>query len=92
MWGNVALIRRGVVSRELIFVPLARLQSVRISQGPVQRRLGLARAHLHTVAGPVSATVSNMDQGEAVRLFDLVARRAVSSANLDTNAERTPPR
>nr|WP_244962914.1 PH domain-containing protein [Cryobacterium roopkundense] len=90
MWGNVALLRRGVVSRELILVPLARLQSVRISQGPIQRRLGLAHAHLHTVAGPVTATVSNMHRDEAVRLFDVVSTGAISSADLDTSVASTP--
>ncbi|MDJ0323761.1 PH domain-containing protein [Cryobacterium sp. PH31-AA6] len=82
---GVALLRRGVVSRELILVPLARLQSVAVSQGPVQRMLRLASADLHTVAGPVAATLSVLDAGEAVNLFDRVAAGAVESAHLDTS-------
>ncbi|WP_231556390.1 PH domain-containing protein [Cryobacterium sp. MLB-32] len=87
---HVALLRRGVIARELVLVPLARLQSVRISQGPLQRRLGLANAALHTVAGPVAATLGVIDRNEAVRLFEAVAREAVISADLDTN--ETPDR
>ena len=55
---DVALLRRGVLARELVVVPLARLQSIAVQQGPVRRRLGLASARLHTVAGPDSATLS----------------------------------
>jgi putative membrane protein len=83
--GGVAMLRRGVISRELILVPLARLQSVGVSQGPVQRMLRLASATLHTVAGPVAATLSVLDAGEAVALFDRVAAGAVESAHLDTS-------
>lgn len=89
--GRVALLRRGVIARELVLVPLARMQSVRISQGPVQRRLGLASAALHTVAGPVAATLSVIDRNEAVRLFELVSTEAVTSADLDTNDNQNHP-
>jgi len=82
---NAMLLRRGVIYRELIVVPLARMQSVRISQGPLQRRLGLATAQLHTVAGPVSAKLSVIDRREAVILFELAERGSVAAAQLDTN-------
>lgn len=82
---GAAVLRRGVVSRELVFVPLARLQSVRIDQGPVLRMLGLASAGLHTVAGPVSASLGVLDAEEAVRLFETVAAGAVSFATSDTS-------
>jgi putative membrane protein len=82
---GTALLRRGVLSRELIFVPLARLQSVAIHQGPLRRRLRLATAHLHTVAGPVSGTLGVIDAAEAVRMFDLIAAGAIASADTDTS-------
>jgi putative membrane protein len=82
---GVALVRRGVVSRELILVPLARLQSVGISQGPVQRMLRLASARLHTVAGPVNASLSIVAADESVRLFETVSAGAVTSADADTS-------
>ncbi|GAA3887214.1 hypothetical protein GCM10022381_31550 [Leifsonia kafniensis] len=82
---NVVLIRRGRLSRELVLVPLARLQSVAIEQGPVRRMLRLASARLHTVAGPVFGTLSVVDVDEAPRLFERVARGAVESATSDTS-------
>ncbi|TFB52472.1 PH domain-containing protein [Cryobacterium tagatosivorans] len=82
---GAAVLRRGVVSRELVLVPLARLQSVRIDQGPVLRMLGLASAGLHTVAGPVSASLGVLDADDAVRLFETVAAGAVSFATSDTS-------
>jgi len=82
---DVALLRRGVLARDLVLVPLARLQSVGIDQGPIRRRLRLATARLHTVAGPVSATLGVIDTDEAVRLFEAVSAGAVASADSDTS-------
>ncbi len=82
---GVAVLRRGVISRDLILVPLARLQSVGIEQGPIQRMLRLASARLHTVTGPVSASLSVVDVDEASRLLERVSAGAVESANLDTS-------
>ncbi|SEM84932.1 PH domain-containing protein [Cryobacterium luteum] len=81
---QVAVIRRGVLSRDLILVPLARMQGVRISQGPVRRRLRLASADLHTVAGPVSASLPVIDVDEALVLFEWMSTGAVRSALADT--------
>jgi putative membrane protein len=74
-----------VLSRELVLVPLARLQSMGINQGPVRRRLRLASARLHTVTGPVSATLGVLDVDEAVRMFEAIAHGAVASADSDTS-------
>ncbi|MEC5184902.1 putative membrane protein [Cryobacterium sp. MP_3.1] len=82
---GAVLLRRGVLSRELVLVPLARLQSVGINQGPVRRRLRLATARLHTVTGPVTATLGVLDVGEAVRLLETVTAGAVASAESDTS-------
>jgi len=82
---QVALIRRGVLSRDLILVPLARMQGVRISQGPLRRRLRLASADLHTVAGPVAASLSVIDVDEALVLFKWMSTGAVRSALADTS-------
>ena len=46
----------GVLTRMLTVVPYERIQSVRLSQGPWQRRLGLATVHADIAGGtPVSA-------------------------------------
>ena len=83
--GNVALIRRGVLSRDLILVPLARMQGVSVRQGPIQRRLRLASADLLAVAGPVTASLSVIDVDEALVLFQWMSTGAVSSALADTS-------
>ncbi len=49
-------IRRGVFWKHQISVPLARLQHADISQGPIQRRFGLAKLTVHT-AGSANASV-----------------------------------
>ena len=82
---GIALLRRGVISRELVLVPLARLQSVAIYQGPVTRMLRLASARLHTVAGPVSADLGVLDAAEALVFFDRISAGAIASAQLDTS-------
>ncbi|HEU5108995.1 MAG TPA: PH domain-containing protein, partial [Micromonosporaceae bacterium] len=45
--------RSGVLTRRLALVPYARIQSVRLVQGPVQRMLGLATVYADTAAGVV---------------------------------------
>jgi putative membrane protein len=79
------LLRRGAIVRELVIVPHARAQSIVISRGPIYRGLRVARVQVHTVAGPVSAHLGAIDEGEAIALFDELAARAVSSASTDTS-------
>lgn len=55
-WGatdQVAIADSGLFVRQGHIVPLHKFQSVRLTQGPVQRRLGLATVHLDTTPGPV---------------------------------------
>ena len=51
-------------------VPHAKTQSVRIEQGPLQRRLGLADVHLDITRGPVGAVAHQID-AEAARILAL---------------------
>ncbi|WP_307807401.1 PH domain-containing protein [Naasia sp. SYSU D00948] len=78
------VLRRGAVWRSLVFVPQARLQSVALVQGPLQRSLGLAGLHAHTVAGPILPRLEVIDQGTAVVLFQDLAAAAVTSGAADT--------
>lgn len=56
-------------------IPLHKVQSVQMTQGPLQRRLGLASAQVHTPDGPVNTQILHLDQFEARRLvFDQVER------------------
>jgi putative membrane protein len=77
------LLRKGAIWRELVVVPLPRMQSVGLSQGPLLRRLRLAAVHLHTVQGPIIATIGALDQDDAMRFFEGAARDAVTSARAD---------
>ncbi len=80
---GVILLRRGAVWRSLAMVPLARLQSLEIQQGPIDRMLGLAGARLHTVSGPVRPRLAALDAPQSVHLFDDVAAGAIASAQSD---------
>jgi putative membrane protein len=82
---GVILLRSGNVWRRLVIVPLARLQSFSVDQGPVERMLRLASAALHTVEGPVHPRLSVIDRDQAVVLFGSVAEEAIASADRDTS-------
>lgn len=82
------LLRRGVLWRSFIAVPLARLQSLQITQGPLHRAFGLAAAQVHTVLGPVSPRVPVMSVSEASRFFALVSRDTVRALNADSSEDK----
>jgi putative membrane protein len=48
---EVFAVRHGLFTRQLVVVPYARIQSVRVEQGPVQRRLRLATVYADTAGG-----------------------------------------
>ncbi|MFB9308749.1 putative membrane protein [Agromyces hippuratus] len=82
---GVAVIRRGALIRSLSLVPLARMQSVALSVGPIERGLDLATLRLHTVTGPVTAVVPVADRAVATALFERLAREAIERAASDTS-------
>lgn len=82
---GVALIRRGWLLRSLTLAPLARMQSVALHVGPVKRMLRLASVRIHTVAGPVYATLPVADGTEALVLFERLAAEAVERGASDTS-------
>ncbi|MBX6356939.1 MAG: PH domain-containing protein [Micromonosporaceae bacterium] len=65
----------GPLTRELVVVPFARIQSVRVVQGPLQRRLRLATVHADT-AGGLHAVAHHRDVDEARALAAELAARA----------------
>jgi len=80
---GMLLFRQGVVWRKLHILPLARLQSIRIDQGPLLRALDLASATAHTVPGPVIAKLPAMASDEAVRMFDAASAAIVVAQSTD---------
>jgi putative membrane protein len=67
--------RRGLLTRQVLVVPYARIQSVRVVRGPLQRRLGLATVYADTAGGP-SAAARDRDVNEAWQLAATLAERS----------------
>jgi len=89
---SALVLRRGVIWRSLTFVPQARLQSVALVQGPLQRALGLAGVHAHTVSGPISPRLEVVEREHAIVLFRDLAETAVTSGAADTTHRWNAPR
>jgi putative membrane protein len=67
--------RAGWVTAKTSIVPHARTQSVELTQGPLQRRLGVATVEVHTPDGPVNADGKHLDAALAREIaFDQLAR------------------
>jgi membrane protein YdbS with pleckstrin-like domain len=64
-------IRRGVIWRKVIWIPISRIQHTDVSQGPLQRSFALATLTVHT-AGTEGASISlaGLEHGIATRLCD----------------------
>lgn len=60
--------KSGALTRRFNVAPHARLQSVRITQGPWQRKLGIASVHGDSVPGPVRLSGVALSESEAVAL------------------------
>ncbi|MFZ7087221.1 PH domain-containing protein [Curtobacterium sp. RRHDQ10] len=91
---GAVLFRLGAIWRSLVVVPLPRVQSVRVAQGPLDRVLRLASVHVHTVHGPVIARIGALDAADAMRLFTETEANAVAAADADTShrwRERAQP-
>lgn len=81
--GTVVGCRSGWWVRRTQVVPHARVQSVRMSQGPAQRWLGLATVRVDSPEGPVRVTARHREVVEARALLDhevAVSRAARFSA------------
>ena len=89
---EAVLLRRGAIWRSLIVVPTARMQSVSLRQGPLLRMLRLADVHVHTVAGPIRATLEDLDAVVAAGFFRDVAASGIAAAAADRSHRwRTAP-
>jgi putative membrane protein len=80
---NLLVFRTGVLWRKLVILPLARIQSIQISQGPVERMFRLSSARVHTVIGPVVPRLPSMAKDEAAALFERASIAAVRAAHED---------
>jgi putative membrane protein len=100
-WDDRTLItEHGWITHVRDVVPHAKTQSVRIEQGPLQRRLRLADVHIHTPRGPVNAVahqldaqtarelaLSQLDRARAARTAEREHRRVESARRDDHQGE-----
>lgn len=94
------LIRHGRFSRQVVIVPHARIQSLTLRAGPLQRRLDLAGVHLISIPGPVKPHVPHLDLHAAEQLLTeqtarsrearAAARRADAPSAGETVAKPAP--
>lgn len=83
-WDDRVLVTsRGRFVWHLAVAPHARTQSVRVTQGPWQRRLGLATMHLDSPPGPVEVVALYRDAAEARALADAQNQRAQQALQSD---------
>jgi putative membrane protein len=94
---TLAVAVTGRVRRETTWVPLAKAQSVRLVQGPLQRWLGLATVHLDAAGKRVRAEFRERRHEQARALVDDLAalsrsaRRQVSLAAAGGHGEAVGP-
>ena len=79
------LVRRGRIWRKVAVFPLARLQGISISQGPIDRKQSVGWAKPHTIAGPISGEVVGIDREALLALLEDVSARAALAAGRDVS-------
>ncbi|MFC8502999.1 PH domain-containing protein [Pedococcus sp. NPDC057267] len=80
------VLRRGRLHRTAQVVPHARIQSMRVTQGPLQRHQGVATVSLVSTPGPVRPVVEHLDVEEAHRLLDEQSARSGAARRLAVRA------
>ena len=73
---DVVYARSGWISREWVFVPVSRIQTVDKAQGWIERMLGLATVEIRTASHAGSSTIKGLDYEVAAGLAEGLARRA----------------
>ncbi|CAA9318209.1 MAG: hypothetical protein AVDCRST_MAG61-2137 [uncultured Friedmanniella sp.] len=88
-WDDRALVtEHGWLTHVQDVLPHAKTQSVRIQQGPLQRRLGLADVHFDTPRGPVNVVAQQLDVAVAreLALSQLERARRARAADRERRA------
>jgi len=80
---QVIVTRHGRITEHWEVVPHARTQSVRVTQGPWQRSLGLASMHIDSTPGAVRPAALHRDAVEARRIAQEQADRAAAARSAD---------
>jgi putative membrane protein len=80
---DALFVRRGVVWRTLGIFPLARMQSMAVTQGPVDRAVGVANLQPHTITGRVSGALGIIDRDAALAAFEQVEAGTITASAAD---------
>lgn len=73
---DIAL-RTGVFFQKTIILPLSRVQHAEVSEGPLQRRFGLASLKLFTAGGTsVDLQIDGLEKERAEKLREFILKRA----------------
>jgi membrane protein YdbS with pleckstrin-like domain len=75
---DVLELRHGVVSRVHSAIPYFRVQHVDITQGPLERALGISRLVIHTASAATDAAIPGIGSGEAEGLRRVILARTGS--------------
>jgi putative membrane protein len=78
--------RRGRLCATTTWVPLAKVQSIRATEGPVQRRLALATVHLDVAGAGACAVLQDRDIGEALELLSRLPAQCAANRKSTTSA------
>lgn len=73
---DVVYARSGFLTREWVFVPVSRIQTVDKAQGWMERMLGLATLEIRTASHAGSSTIKGLDHQVAAGLAEQLAHRA----------------
>jgi putative membrane protein len=89
---EVLILRGGWLNRTVRFVYHGRVQAIALHQGPWDRRRGLALVQLHLPDGPVAATISHLDQADALALVNKQSDRLNAAMRATLAArDQAPP-
>lgn len=73
---DVLILEHGVWTRRRSMTPYYRVQNVEVSQGPLERRLGLKRLTIRTASASTDATIPGLDAEGAEMLRKRILERA----------------
>ncbi|MFZ1372906.1 MAG: PH domain-containing protein [Nostocoides sp.] len=90
---ELLICRGGWLGRSVQLVPHARVQSLTLEQGPLERRLGLANVLVHSSVGAVTPAIRHLDVQVATALIDQEAQRSriARAAEGDTHGTGSEP-
>ncbi|MFK4762549.1 PH domain-containing protein [Microbacterium sp. ZW T5_45] len=77
------LLRRGTFWRKLAVFPLARIQGISLSQGPIDRAQRVSGAQVHSVTGVIQGLLSGLERADALELVNGVSAAAALAAARD---------